>query len=901
MEVGPSSRTRRPRGRVDPQPGAARSSTSAPKEEVLNVQVYIKSGGTYIPSSTHTAPLPSSSRRPTAHLAHAGHFTSLDQGAPAQGAPGTSAPDGREDAGSEEPNVHDRAPQDGAASQASVATAAPGASGARLDVQAGDGRTDQPASSGAHAAAHATAQGGAVAASGSGTRARAAARVQWGPDVAAATASLIAGSAAVEQVFQRQGRLTAELTALGLPPVYEHRKGVLVGKQVSTEPLTAAEARAVAGAAEADVLGLEGPQRVAQQPQLPPEPAWKRVRQRALNPAHNPVMARNIRVKAQLAQQAARVAAKKAATTNTSYRMLRYTAALDEASRTIAKLRVVSGAEELRMGSAPISKPYHPRRRRDGVPANETEGGDLLPGKMSKKLGITELGVYLPREVAAKAQAAANKAAALACARAGGAKRGTAAGASVPGGGATDGWEGAGAGAEDGAEEADDALQAAIRDLNRVMAKARAVVAATGKAVKWSMWLVPVVLQEDAKEGLVVVRYPAGTAVQRRRATERSPDRGMQAARDKAEKVRAARAASAYAGIADVEALRRPGTNLQNETTGGRKHGHQAFSQAPPAPPAAEPGEEGRLDRFTILSDDEDGGAVKGYQPRRRRGAPDPAATGGSNPAALLAGAADNLGWADSSSSDEEDPWGVDDVDEFGYPLEFVRQRKAAAGTDAEAPGVADSPERGGVAERGEGEGAGDETSSNGSWGVDYQHLGGAQHLQQGRPNVPLPDQASLAAHCAPAALTPETLQQLAAAKLAQHAASSASGAEGSAAQLLAEFGLAKERVPHPNDIPPLAFAAPPAWLTKPIPDFYEYYRDSPKPMATDSDADSVVVVAASGAGWNSGAAGAPGQLKQKSVGRVQDALQQAKRQQAARVVDHDAYTFHFTAPPDGV
>lgn len=48
-----------------------------------------------------------------------------------------------------------------------------------------------------------------------------------------------------------------------------------------------------------------------------------------------------------------------------------------------------------------------------------------------------------------------------------------------------------------------------------------------------------VVLQEDAKEGLVVVRYPAGTAVQRRRATERSPDRGMQAARDKAEKVRA--------------------------------------------------------------------------------------------------------------------------------------------------------------------------------------------------------------------------------------------------------------------------------------------------------------------------------------------------------------------------
>lgn len=305
------------------------------------MQVYIKSGGTYIPSSTHTAPLPSSSRRPTAHLAHAGHFTSLDQGAPAQGAPGTSAPDGREDAGSEEPNVHDRAPQDGAASQASVATAAPGASGARLDVQAGDGRTDQPASSGAHAAAHATAQGGAVAASGSGTRARAAARVQWGPDVAAATyagshvdgptarrpgplqppapappprpsplpppsASLIAGSAAVEQVggrrapldllqeqylhqlqlqqqrqhaaagrggggggaataaasgyhvlqpdpaevteaavadlhggsyynsgaararlevFQRQGRLTAELTALGLPPVYEHRKG----------------------------------------------------------------------------------------------------------------------------------------------------------------------------------------------------------------------------------------------------------------------------------------------------------------------------------------------------------------------------------------------------------------------------------------------------------------------------------------------------------------------------------------------------------------------------------------------------------------------------------------------------------------------------------------------------
>lgn len=94
-----------------------------------------------------------------------------------------------------------------------------------------------------------------------------------------------------------------------------------MGKQVSTEPLTAAEARAVAGAAEADVLGLEGPQRVAQQPQLPPEPAWKRVRQRALNPAHNPVMARNIRVKAQLAQQAARVAAKKAATTNTRYQM----------------------------------------------------------------------------------------------------------------------------------------------------------------------------------------------------------------------------------------------------------------------------------------------------------------------------------------------------------------------------------------------------------------------------------------------------------------------------------------------------------------------------------------------------------------------------------------------------
>ncbi|KXZ43978.1 hypothetical protein GPECTOR_76g800 [Gonium pectorale] len=144
------------------------------------------------------------------------------------------------------------------------------------------------------------------------------------------------------EVFKRRGRLARELTALGLPPVYEHKTGAAGQGGQDSRP-------------------------------------WRRLRDRALNPAHNPVMARNIRQKAQLAGRAAT-----AAPPGTSARALRYEAAMSEAERTISKLLVVGGAEERRMCSAPVSKPYYPHRRAGGLPSNETEGGDLMPGKLAK-------------------------------------------------------------------------------------------------------------------------------------------------------------------------------------------------------------------------------------------------------------------------------------------------------------------------------------------------------------------------------------------------------------------------------------------------------------------------------------------------------------------------------------
>ncbi|GFR40648.1 hypothetical protein Agub_g1233 [Astrephomene gubernaculifera] len=180
-----------------------------------------------------------------------------------------------------------------------------------------------------------------------------------------------------QEIFHRRGRLTRELTELGLPPVYMHHTNLLVGKQVLT------------GAKDASAASTKQPQDQQQQP------AWRKLRQQALDPAHNPVMARNVRLKAQLAQHAARGAAAVAAAAAAaagagagkarhSSRALRHASAVDEASRTISKLQVVDGTGERRMGSAPVSKPYYPRRRRGGVPANETEGGDMMPGRLAR-------------------------------------------------------------------------------------------------------------------------------------------------------------------------------------------------------------------------------------------------------------------------------------------------------------------------------------------------------------------------------------------------------------------------------------------------------------------------------------------------------------------------------------
>ncbi|GIL47995.1 hypothetical protein Vafri_4715 [Volvox africanus] len=183
--------------------------------------------------------------------------------------------------------------------------------------------------------------------------------------------------------FVRRGRLTRELTALGLPPVYEHLTGVLVGQQVSTRtgtPAAAAVADATAGGTSDKAAA-----RQRHQENGAPMAAWRRLRSQALNPAHNPVMARNIRLKAQLAAAAARSAAA-TKRQQPSWRLLRHRSALDEASRTIAKLQVVvGGAEPRRMSSAPVSKPYYPRRQRGGVPANETQGGDMWPGRLARR------------------------------------------------------------------------------------------------------------------------------------------------------------------------------------------------------------------------------------------------------------------------------------------------------------------------------------------------------------------------------------------------------------------------------------------------------------------------------------------------------------------------------------
>ncbi|GIL74950.1 hypothetical protein Vretifemale_4801 [Volvox reticuliferus] len=180
--------------------------------------------------------------------------------------------------------------------------------------------------------------------------------------------------------FVRRGRLTRELTALGLPPAYKHSTGVLVGQQVSTQiETTTAAADAAAGRRPSNKVAA----RQRQQQDEATVPAWRRLRSQALNPAHNPFMARNIRIKTQLAAAAARSAAANKQQ-QPSGRLIRHMSALDEASRTIAKLQVVvGGAEPRRMSSAPLSKPYYPRRQRGGVPANETQGGDMWPGRLA--------------------------------------------------------------------------------------------------------------------------------------------------------------------------------------------------------------------------------------------------------------------------------------------------------------------------------------------------------------------------------------------------------------------------------------------------------------------------------------------------------------------------------------
>ncbi|KAG2494773.1 hypothetical protein HYH03_007017 [Edaphochlamys debaryana] len=449
------------------------------------------------------------------------------------------------------------------------------------------------------------------------------------------------------EIFQRRGKLTKELTAIGMPPVFEPVKGVFVGHQVATEPEGPAGAKA--------------------------QPAWRQLRQRANNPAGNPVMARNIRVKAQLAQAAARSAAAAAGNANPSGRELRHAAAMDQASRTIAKLRVVTGHEERRMASAPMSKPYYPHRRTGDPPFNEAEGGDTFPGKLTRlvaqqvaddeaaaaaraararqvplaelerreriqaladvivaapQLGIRTLGVYTPDEISRRT--AALIAAAEEAHRGSGSGSASQAGAPSPelaaalleleaaaaagravvaeadsdygglvgdrryrGGGDEDGGGDGGSSYGSGGhyleEEgmADEALYgepsfAAPPGSHSARGSRQSGSggdgASSGGPGAGASHGYPdhVVVEANPRAGLQAVRYPVGSAARRKHAEGRSPDRGVQAARAKAEQVRADFAA---AGMPyDLGAMRRHDAVLANEVVGGRRR------HAPPPP-----------------------------------------------------------------------------------------------------------------------------------------------------------------------------------------------------------------------------------------------------------------------------------------------------------------------------